>query len=159
MTSNRAVTTIAAGILGLVVIGAVVVLLAEDRKPATFPAGSPEAAMQAYLAAWEDGDSEKAYGFFSEAVRSQVTLADYQNAVSGFGDVSPGDEAVYIDAAQISGDRATVHLTVEHYFGDGPGAETYRSTTTVRMVRQADAWKLDQQLIGVEAIPIKPNGF
>jgi hypothetical protein len=159
MTSTRAVTLIAAGILALVVLGAVVVLLAENRTPTSFPAGSPEAAMQGYLAAWDSNDLETAYGYFSDAVQSQVTLAEYQDAVRGFGDVSPGDEAIYIDAAEIDADRATVHLTVEHYSGDGPGAETYRSTSTVRMVRDAAGWKIDQQLIGVEPIPFKPNGF
>jgi hypothetical protein len=114
--------------------------------------------MQAYLAAWEDRDLATAYGYFSDDIRAQVTLDEYENAARGFGEVSPGDEAVYIDAADGTGDRITLHLTVEHYYGDGPGSESYRSTTTVRMVRQADGWKIDEQLVGVEAAPIKLDG-
>ena len=54
MTSGRSVLVIAAGILGIVVLGAVVVLLAEGREPQSYEPGTPEAAMQAYLAAWDE---------------------------------------------------------------------------------------------------------
>ncbi|HET6820603.1 MAG TPA: nuclear transport factor 2 family protein [Candidatus Limnocylindria bacterium] len=158
MSPTRAVTWVGGGVLALVVIAAVVVLLAENRTPASFPAGSPQAALQGYLAAWEDRDLETAYGYFSDSIRSQVTLDEYETAVRGFGDPSPGNEAVFIDATQGSGDRVTVHLTVEHYSGDGPGAASYRTTTTVEMAREPDGWKLDEQLIGIEQVPFGIDG-
>jgi hypothetical protein len=135
------------------VVAAIVVLLAEGRRPTTYPPGSPEAAMQGYLAAWEEGELETAYGYFSDAIKTSVTLEEYQNAARDFEDFEPGDEAVYIDAVEGSGDRISLHLTIEHFYGDGPGGETSRSTTSVRMVRQDDGWKIDEQLIGVEPGP------
>lgn len=153
MTSTRAIFWIGGGILALVVAATAVVLLAESRRPTTFPPGSPEAAMQGYLAAWEERDLETAYGYFSDAIKARVTLEEYENAVRGYGDFDPGDEAVYIDGAEGSGDRIGLQLTIERLSGDGPGTETYRSTTSVPMVRQADGWKIDEQLIGVEARP------
>jgi hypothetical protein len=153
MTSTRAITWIGAGILVLVVASATVVLLAEGRRPTSFPPGSPQAAMQGYLAAWEERDLEAAYGYFSDDIKASVSLEQYEDAVRGYPEVESGDEAVYIDAAEGSGDRISLHLTVERFYGGGPGSETYRSTTSVRMVRQADGWKIDDQLIGVEPGP------
>ena len=153
MTSTRGITYIAGAILGLVIVAAVVVLLAEGRTPNVFPAGSPQAAMRAYLAAWEQRDVDAAYGFFSTAVQANTSQDEYRRAVDSFGDVSPGDEAVFIDAANVTGDSTTLHLTVEHYYGGGPGSEVFRDTREVRMVREADGWKIDEALIGVESIP------
>lgn len=152
MTGTRAVIWVAAGILALVVAAVVVVLLAGTRPPVTFPPDSPQAAMQGYLAAWEERDLERAYGSFSSDIKARVTLDEYESSVRGYGEVAPGEEAVYIDAAEGSGDQVTLHLTVEHYvdYGGGPGADTYRSETTVRMVRESDGWKIDDQLIGAE---------
>jgi hypothetical protein len=153
MTGTRAITWIGAGILALVVASAVIVLLAEGRAPTSFPAGSAQAAMQGYLAAWEERDLERAYGYFSDDIQARISLDDYQNAVRGYGEFPPGEEAVFIDAAEGSGDSTTLHLSVERYYGEGPGAGSDRTQTTVRMVRQADGWKIDDQLIGVESTP------
>lgn len=159
MTSTRGITYIAAGILGLVIVAAVIVLLAGARTPTVFPAGSPQAALQAYLAAWEQRDVEAAYGFFSTEVKANTSQEEYRRAVDGFGDVSPGDEAVFIDAAEGTGDRTTLHLTIEHYYGGGPGSEVFRDTRTARMVREADGWKIDEPLIGVDPIPFDRGPF
>ena len=158
MTSTRAVTSIAAGILALVVVAAVVVLLAENRGPTTFPAGSPQAAMQAYLAAWEQRDLETAYGLFSAEVKAQASFHEYKRAVDSYGTFAPDGEAVYIDTADTAAERASLHLTIEHYSGEGPGSNVYRSTATVRMIHEADGWKVDQPLIGVEPAPFPIDG-
>ena len=70
MTSGRSVLVIAAGILGIVVLGAVVVLLAEGREPQSYEPGTPEAAMQAYLAAWDNDDPSAAYDVLSNAIKA-----------------------------------------------------------------------------------------
>ena len=152
--TSRAVTSIAGAIVALVVVAAAIVLVATNRGAAQFPDGSPQRAMQDYLAAWKDHDLDTAYGFFSTAVRSASSLADYRRSVDGEASAFPGEEeAIYIDGVEGSGDRITLHLTVEHYVS-GQGGESYRTPATVPMVREADGWKLDRLVIGVEPGPL-----
>jgi len=153
MTSSRAITYIAGGVLSVVVIAAAVVLLAGGRAPIEYPAGSPQAAMQGYLAAWKQHDLEDAYRYFSDGVHATTTFAAYQRGVNEFGVDVPGEEGVFIDQVEDSGDRVTLHLTVEHYVSGTPAGDTYRTSTSVPMVRQTGGWKIDQLLMGVEPTP------
>jgi hypothetical protein len=160
MTGNRSLLYIGAGVLALVALGAAVVLLAEGRRPASFEPGTPEAAMQGYLAAWQDADYEAAYGFFSDEIRTETSLEQYESQVRGFGEPFGGsDTAVYIDKADGDGLRVTLYLTVEQSYGGGIGGESYRSQREVRMVHQADGWKIDEPLIGVEQFPFGEKPF
>jgi hypothetical protein len=160
MTGNRSLLYIGAGVLALVVLGAAVVLLAGGRQPASFEPGTPQAAMQGYLAAWQDDDYEAAYGFFSDEIRTETSLEQYESQVRGFGEPYGGsDTAVYIDKAEIAGQQATLYLTVEQYSGGGIGGESYRSQRELRMVHQADGWKIDEPLIGVEQFSFGEKPF
>jgi hypothetical protein len=159
MSTNRSLLFIGAGILALVVLAVGVVLLAEARGPATFAAGGPEETMQRYLAAWDERDYEAAYAFFSEEVRADVTLDEYEQQARAYGGEFSGfgEIAVYIDNAVVDGDRATLHLTVEQFYDDGGGlgggGSSFRTEREVRMVQEAAGWKVDEPLIGIEQIP------
>ena len=154
MTSTRAVLGIAAGILAILVLSVVVVLVAGGRGSQQFPAGSPESALQAYLAAHEDGDYEVAYGHFSADVRDQVSQAEYRQTSRDLHGFQPPElrRAVYIGEVEPDGERASVHLTVEEWYGD-PFGGTSRSEREVRMVREDGDWKIDEPLIGLEPAP------
>ena len=108
--------------------------------------------MQGYLSAWQERDLDAAYDFFSDEIQAQGSEADYERTVRSYGEGFAEDEAVYIDGSEGDGERVTLHLTVEHYSGGGPGSEVHRSSTTVPMLRQADGWKIDQELIGIEPV-------
>jgi MecA-like transpeptidase family protein len=156
MSTNRSLLIIGAGVLALVVVAAAIVLLAEGRDPRSFAPGSPEEAMQRYLAAWDERDYEGAYAFFSEEIRASTTLDEYQNQVRAYGDGLPIENtAAYIDDVEGTGDRVTLHLTIEQFYDDGGpgGGSTYRNQRAVRMVREADGWKVDEPLIGLEPAP------
>ena len=73
MTANRSLLAIGAGVIALVVVTLAVVLLTDDAARTSFPSDSPEAALQAYLAALEDDDVDEAYAAFSSDVRSRVS--------------------------------------------------------------------------------------
>ena len=156
MTSGRSVLIIAAGIMGVVVLGAIVVLLAEGREPQTYEAGSPEAAMQAYLAAWESDDPGTAYDSFSNSAKGNVSRADYIAQSDAFGDVGI-NRAIFIDRVEGDEARVVVFLTIEEQYGDGLG-ESYTTQRTVRMVNE-DGWKIDELLIRLEpgALPAFPE--
>jgi hypothetical protein len=146
MTFGRSVLVIAAGILGIVVLGAVVVLLAEGREPTAYEPGTPEAAMQAYLAAWDNDDPGAAYEHLSNSVQATISREDYISQSGARGAVGvKGDES-----------QVTIFLTVEEYYGEGLG-ESYSSQRTVRMVHE-DGWKIDERLAGLDPIfPALPD--
>ena len=156
MTSGRSVLIIAAGIIGIVLLGAVVVLLAEGREARAYEPGTPEAAMQAYLAAWDNDDPNVAYDSFSNSVKASVSREDYIAQSGAFRDPSV-NRATFIDRVVGDESQVTVYLTVEDYYGEGLG-ESYTSQRTVRMVREGD-WKIDELLAGVEpaAFPAFPE--
>jgi hypothetical protein len=158
MTRTRSVLYIGIGVLAVAALGAAVVLLAEGRRPASFEPGTPQAAMQEYLAAWQDDDYEAAYRSFSDEIRADTSLEEYESQLRNFGDPygPESDVAVYIDKAEGDDAQVTLYLTVEQYYGDGGlGGGSYRSQHTVRMIHQADGWKIDEPLIGVEQIPFE----
>jgi hypothetical protein len=150
MTSTRGVLVIAGGILGVVLLGIVVVLLAEGRQPPAYEPGTPEAAMQGYLAAWENNDPGAAYDFFSNSIKATVSREDYVVQSGAFGEVGQ-NRATFIDRVEGDDSQVTVFLTVEEYYGDGLG-ESYSSQRTVRMVHE-DGWKIDELLVGLEPGP------
>lgn len=150
MSSGRSVLVIAAGILGIVVLGSVVVLLAEGREPQTYDKGTPEAAMQAYLAAWDNDDPGAAWDLLSASIQSTITREDYIAQSDAFGYKNP-NRAIFIDSVDGDDTRVTVFLTVEEQYGDGVG-ETFSTQRTVRMVNE-DGWRIDELLVGVDPAP------
>jgi hypothetical protein len=154
--SDRALVYVAAGIVGLVAITAAVVLVLGGREPTSFPADSPAGVVQRHLAAFEDGDLEAAHAFFSSEVRSEMDVDAYEQVAREYG-MYPDDisRRVLFDRTDAEADRATVHLTVEEYYGGGPlgGGETYRSSRQVRLVREDGTWHIDEPIVGIEPAP------
>lgn len=154
MSNTRTLLFIAGGIVGLVIVSVAVVLLAGGRQRQEFAAGSPEATVQAYLDAWEEGDAAAIWAFFSTDAQEEYPLEEYERAVSDYRlyqypDGGPS-RSVYIDGVEGSGEQVTVQLTVEEYYGDGLNTSSYRSPRAVRMVREGDAWKLADPLIWLD---------
>jgi len=152
--SDRSLLAIAGGIGAIVIAAIVLVVVAGGRPAASFPPGSPQAAMQDYLAAWEAEDYPAAYAFFSAEVKAGVPLEQYRRVAEDqrqYGYPADASRSVFIDRVSEKGDRADVHLTVEEFSsGGGLGANVYRSTRVIRMVREDGSWNIDEPLIGLE---------
>jgi len=73
---------IALGITAVVFVATVIVLLAGNQAQASYPADSPEAALQGYLTAWYDDDYDTAYGFFSTVALLLSTLVPKQPEIN-----------------------------------------------------------------------------
>ena len=154
MGGQRGLLAIVAGIVVLVVVTVVVVLVAGARPPRVYPVGSPEAALQAFLAASEAGDSETAYESFSQAIRGQTSLAEYRRMTAQYRTWNqppngPSRRA-FIDRTTISGDRATLDLTIEETYVSGLSTSRNRHGREVTMARESGAWRLDQLLVGLD---------
>jgi hypothetical protein len=154
MSNARTLAFIAGGIVALLLVSVAVVLLAGGRQRQEFAAGSPEATVQAYLDAWEEGDAETTWAFFSAEVQEEYTFENYERAVSDYhlyqSPEGGPSRSVYIDGVDGSGDQVTVRLTVEEFYGDGLNTNSYRSPRAVRMVREGGAWKLADPLIWLD---------
>jgi hypothetical protein len=141
------------GVVALLVITVAVVLLAGQRPPREYPAGSPEAAFQAYLVAWEAANYEAAYAAFTTAVRAATPLADYRRQAADFrtNGLPPGtSRRVFIDRTTITGDETTLDVTIEETTVNGLSADRYRYSRSFVMVREDGAWRFDRIFMGIE---------
>ncbi len=139
---------IALGITVVVLVATLIVLLAGNQAQATYPANSPEAALQRYLTAWYDKDYNAAYEFFASDVQGQMSLSDFRRD-AGFA-YGPDNQTVTLDRTTGSGDSRTLHLIVEDYYGPQYGGSGYSHGVQVRMTLEPDGWKIDDPLIGLE---------
>jgi hypothetical protein len=155
-SSSRSLIYVALGVVALAVVTIVAVLLAGHREAAEFPAGSPQAALQAYLVAYEEGDFDAAHTYFSADVRERMDREAYQEAVDSWGVGNEPDRTVLFDSTTGTGDRVEVHLIVEEFYGDGLSGDTYRSPRDIRLVREDGEWRIDQALIWLDPAPIEP---
>ncbi|MEO5918664.1 MAG: hypothetical protein ABIQ17_03790 [Candidatus Limnocylindrales bacterium] len=155
MGSTRSLLIIGLSLVAIAVLATVVVILGGNRPPAVYPASSPEAAVQDYLQAWADGDDEAAWAVFSAGVQADLTLDDYRTMASEFRRYQEPPSGpirrVFIDRATITGEKATVDLTVEESWQGGPlERNVYRSARRLSLVREDGAWKIDEQLVWLD---------
>lgn len=152
MNRGRPLLIIVLGIMAVVVVSVAVVLVAGGGEPQVFERGSPQAAVQAYLAAWEDDDYAAAYQAFSTEVRAEASESEYRRMASSWYGPDPPRHTAYIDSVSGSGDRMRVSLVVEEFYGGGIGGESYRSERTISMVLEDGAWKIDVPLIWLDEV-------
>lgn len=144
--STRLLLLVAAGVAALVVVALAVALLLPRGAP-TYPAGSPEAAFQAWLTAAEDADYEAIYAAFSPRVRATWTYDQYLSERGMYGE-SGGRRLVWIDSVDRRNDQAVLHVTVEYRSGEGLSTSRwYDRDIRVPMVLVDGTWYLDQRLI------------
>lgn len=152
---DRSLLFIGLGIGVLVALAVIAVVVLGSRDATSFAADTPEGVVQRHLAAVEGEDYETAWGYLSAAVQSDLSLDEYRRAVRDYGSYRIGSRRVLFDRSEVDGDRARVWLTVEEYYDGGPfgGANTYRSTREIGLVREGGEWRIDDPLIGLEPMP------
>jgi hypothetical protein len=155
MNGGRGLAAIVLGIIVLLVGSVAVVLVAGNRPPAVYPAGSPEAAVQAYLQAWEARDLDAAWASFSMAARSGTTQDDYRRQAQDYrqwAEPPAGpSRRVFIDRTTVSGDRASLELTIEETWIQGLSVSRNRYGRTLTMVQEDGAWRFDRLFVGLQA--------
>ena len=146
----RSVLVAGLAIVALVAI-AVIVAVALPDEPATYPAGSPEAAFQAYYQAWEVGDTDATYAALSSDVKSDVSADEYRRMVSEQSWQRDEDRRVVLLRSEITGDRAVLDLRVDQFYEGGLGGDRYSYDRSVRLVRENGVWLIDEPLVGIES--------
>jgi hypothetical protein len=163
--SDRSLLTIGAAIVATVVAAVAIVVIVGERPGAAFPADSPEAAVQGYFTAWKDEDLETAYGYFSSRIKTRVPFDQYRSFAQDNGGFSgaPAQRRVTIDKVEVDDQRAEVYLGIDYSVDiPFPFGGAYRDTRTIHLTREANAWKVDDALVGLEPAPFDafpPEGF
>jgi hypothetical protein len=154
----RGLVAIGVGIGAVAILAVVAVGLSAARDPDQFPADSPQAALQAYLQAFEDQDYEAAYAFFSADVQGQMSLEEFEQLATDYRLYATESRRVLydgIDQVQTDGgERARLRLTVEVSYGDVLFADRYAYPTEVPMLREGEVWRIDQALVHLDPAPI-----
>jgi hypothetical protein len=157
--SSTRVIAIALAVVAALVALAVVAILAFGGGVREYPAGTPEATVQAYVRALDSSDLTGAYAQLSTRLKATLSQSGFADraAMYGYGYGDTIGRVVRIDRTDVRDDRATVFLTVETYYGGG-GLTPSRSTVhpSLQLVRENGAWKLDQLYVSPELFPEMP---
>lgn len=147
----RSVLLAGLAIVTLVAI-AVIVAVALPDEPATYPAGSPEAAFQTFYQAWEAGDTDTAYAAMSSDVKRDITSDEYRQMDSEQSWQRDEDRRVVLLKSEVTGDRAVLDLRVDQFYQGGLGGDRYSYDRSVRLVREDGVWLIDEPLVGIESV-------
>lgn len=141
---------VAGGVVAALVVIAVVVVLIRPTGPTSYPDGSPEAAFQAYMSAYDTEDVEGAYDWFSSSVRESLSIAEYRRLLSENSWQQEQSRRIVLDRVDLGEQRAILHLRVEQFSQDGLGGSRWSYDLSVRLVTEQGTWRIDEPLLGVE---------
>lgn len=151
---NRSLAIVALLIVGFVLVATAIVLIAGATPVREYPADSPEGTIQRYIRALDERDLDGAYTLLSSAARNSFSKAQFSEQQYVYGPYGDGSgRLVRIDRTEVTGDRATVTLTIEQFWGGGFGSDRTVIHRTIRLVREAGGWRLDEALVGPELMP------
>lgn len=138
MKQDRFLTGILIGI-GVLVVAALAVFFVRRDGQSYVPDDTPEGVVHNYVVSILDKDYEKAYGYLAD-LDNKPTFDEFRNAfVTGM--LAPGNSAVDVGQADISGDDAFVEVAMIYNPSD-PFSTGYRDVQNAILVRQGGAWKL-----------------
>jgi len=156
--STRVMVVAGGVLLALIVVTAVLVFVAERRTPPSYPPGSPEAAVVAYIEAVRSGDRERVLALLSSRVRTEIRQREEREPFYDFdaelraASDSLRNARLRIVRVDLQGDRALVRVAVER---DEPslqpgfplpviGGGSFAYERTLQLVREGGEWKIDE---------------
>jgi len=138
MKQDRFLTGILVGI-GLLVVVALAVFFTRKDSQTYVSDTTPEGVVHNYVLAVLNKDYEKAYSYLAD-LDYKPKYEDFRRAFLN-GQVNPENQAVDIGTSEITGDTATVELSLIYTSSD-PFSTGYRNMQTADLVKQNGAWKL-----------------
>jgi hypothetical protein len=141
--ADRFFLAILAG-LGLLLLAAAISVIVLRRPPAPLPADTPEGVVQRFYLALENRDYHGAYDLLSGQSASTPAREDFVR-YNADNLAYQGPQRIRIDDRRITGDFATVSVTVTQYSANtapfGGGGE-YSYTETFSLQRVAGEWRI-----------------
>jgi len=139
-SSARWLAGITAGVLLLAVIAVVVTLTIGSDDPEPLPQGSPEAVVQEFIIAINDGDLRAAYGMLNNDARGQCIENDFGTRLDIQGD---SDMRVQLESVNLFDSEASVTVRVKSFSGDPPFGFSERNySSTFRLGKVGDIWTI-----------------
>lgn len=146
LKSPNALVAVVVLATALLLVGGVVLAVVSSRQPeASFPAGSPQAAVAAYLRALQDGKLDDAYAMtaFAESEGAPVTRERFFAAADQW-NRQPHRAALL--RATVDGDRASVVVEVASFSPDVFGSADRTVQQTFALERRGGDWKITAPL-------------
>jgi len=140
MKQDRFLTGILIAIAVLIVVALVVFFTRKDNLVYVTD-DSPTGVVHNYVVALHKLDFEKAYGYLAEQP-NKPTADQFRQSFMNH-NVDPSNAGLEVGKEEISGDLATVSLSIIFSPND-PFSNGYRNTDYAQLVRQDDAWKIKQ---------------
>lgn len=143
MKSSSRTLLIFGAIIGLLVVVTIILVLTIPQGVSPLlPPDTPEGVVQRYILAIEAGDYLTANSYLSlPAVTDGKT--PYPPLLPPVGPTGLSDHRVTLGKSVISGDQATVEVTVEVFQASGPFANPVRSNqVTFFLKRDGGSWKV-----------------
>src|SRR5512143_2180536 len=138
MKQDRFLIGILIGIAVLVVAALAVFLTRQDRVT-YLPESSPDGVVHNYVLAVLQKDYQKAYGYLAD-LDHKPTFSEFRQAFA-VGRLNPSNGGIKIGSASVTGDDATVEVSMVYTPGD-PFSSGYNNVGTAQLLRQNGAWKL-----------------
>ena len=119
--------------------------MAVTPQVASYPDGSPEAALQRYLMACDAGDVDAAYAALSPSTQQRVSRRYFEQELGRWRRAGP--PRAWVERVDVSGDRATVRLRLAWPGGFMDGGDPERRA--VRLSSVDDTWRIDDAIVGL----------
>ena len=138
MRQDRFLTGILIGIAVLIV--AALVVFFTRRDPGNYVAeNAPEGVVHNYVLAVLKKDYQKAYSYLAD-LDNKPTFAQFRQAFA-VGRLNPAGNGIQVGAASVSGNDATVDVSMVYSPGD-PFSSGYNNAGSAQLVRQNGVWKI-----------------
>lgn len=144
MKKDRTLIVILIGIGALVVLSLVLFFTRADNH-AYRTATTPDATAYNYILAIMNKDYERAYTYLAD-LPHKPTYTEFRQAFLS-GAVTPGNSGADIGQASISGDQASVILTVYYGYNDPFSSRTGMEDRAI-LVNQSGTWKVSSMPTG-----------
>ncbi len=127
----------AAGLVGVIVVTILINVL---RSPASYPPGSPEAAVQGYLQAVLDGDDDGAFARFTPELRERCASRDLDETFV------PDQVRITLAETDIDADDARVTIRLRFDRDSDPfDAGSFDSFERIDLTRVGGEWLIDEE--------------
>ena len=139
MKQDRFLTGILIGI-GVLIAAALVVFFTRQQQVSYELEGTPAGVVHNYVLAILNKDYEKAYGYLADL--NQKPSYDTFRQAFAIGRLDPGQSGTKIGAAEITGDSATVDVTMVNAAGGDPFSSGFNDLGRAQLLSQNGAWKI-----------------
>lgn len=138
MKQDRFLMGILIGI-AVLIAAALLVFFTRQNQASYVSEQTPEGVVHNYVLAILNKDYEKAYGYLAD-LDHKPTLAQFRQAFA-VGRLIPGESGIKVGSSSISGEDASVEVSMVYAPGD-PFSSGYNNVGTAQLVRQNGAWKI-----------------